>query len=96
MLVFFSRFLYGGLRIADGFLSDLGEEVYESLTDFYGVKESRLTDCLQILIGFGRGSLRISYGFFSGLRRAGLQMAYGFLLDLGVEVYGSLTDFLRG
>ena len=66
-----------------------------SLRIFYGflnnVKESRLTDCLRILTGFGRGSLRIFYGFFTGLRRAGLRIAYGFLPDLGEEVYGFFT-----
>ena len=29
-------------------------------------------------------------------RRAGLQIAYVFLPDLGEEVYGFFTDFLRG
>ena len=66
-----------------------------SLRIFYGVKESRLTDCLRILTGFGRGSW-IFYGFFTGLRRAGLRIAYGFLPDLEKKVYGFFTDFLRG
>ena len=30
------------------------------------------------------------------LRRAGLRIAYVFLPDLGEEVYGFFTDFLRG
>ena len=51
------------LRIFYGFFTDFlrgeGEQAYG--LRIYGVKESRLTDCLRILTGFGREA----YGFFT-------------------------------
>ena len=87
-------FLRGEREQAYGLLTDsdrIWERKLDFLRIFYGVKESRLTDCLRILTGFGKESLRIFYGFFTGGRRAGLRIAYGFLPDLGEK----LTDFLR-
>ena len=55
------------------------------------MKESRLTDCLRILTGFGKESLRIFYDF---LRGEGEQ-AYGLLTDSYRIWKRKFTDFLR-
>ena len=62
-------FLRGEREQAYGLLTDsyrIWERKLDFLRIFYGVKESRLTDCLRILTGFGKESLRIFYGFFTG------------------------------
>ena len=58
------------------------------------MKESRLTDCLRILTGFGRGSW-IFYGFFSGFLRGEGEQAYGLLTDSYRIWKRKFTDFLR-
>ena len=69
------------------FLRGEGEQAYGLLTDSYRIWKRKFTDFLRILTGFGREA----YGFFTGLRRAGLRIAYGFLPDLGEEAYGFFT-----
>ena len=61
------------------------------------MKESRLTDCLRILTGFGKESLRIF--FFTDFLRGEGEQAYGLLTDsyrIWERSLRKLTDFLRG
>ena len=94
---FFTDFLRGEREQAYGLLTDSDRIWERSIRIFYGflnnVKESRLTDCLRILTGFGRGSLRIFYGvkesrltdclrILTGFVRGSLRISYGFFTGL--------------
>ena len=85
-----------GLRIAHGFLPDLGEEAYGLFPDFYRIWGRRLTDCLRIFTGFGGGGLRIVYGFLPALGEDWGKRPCGLFLDWNWIWGRRLTDLGLG
>ena len=77
-------------------MPDLGDDEvygsYGSFTDFGGVKESRLTDSLRILIGFRGGGLWILIGNHREVSGAFFLIVFS---KFSMAAQRSLTDFYR-
>ena len=94
----FTGFGGEGLRIACGFLPDLGEEAYGLFSDFCRIWWRRPEEAYELFTDFYRiwgkrlaDCLWISIGFGG----EGLRIVCGFLPDVEDEAYGLFTDVYR-
>ena len=86
---------FGGRRLMDFYRNCMEEEPYGLCTDVYRIWGRRLTDCLRFFYRIWGRRLTDCLRILTECKGGGLQIAYGFLPDLGEEAYGLFTDFDR-